>query len=177
MSALSRQPTNKNFLSQLSFQFSIKKLPNVNFFIQEANVPGISVTPTKQPTPFVAIPHHGDHIDFDPLVISFVVDEDLNNYREIFEWINGYAFPNEYEEYKKLYDEGQQLGSGEGLFSDASLLIGTNLKNLNLEVVFRDVFPISMSGFRFTTIDDDVTYITCEVQFKYTSFKISSLQS
>ncbi len=175
MTALSRQPSNKNYLSQLSFLFSIFKLPNVNFFVQEANLPGIFIQNTNHPNPFTDIPYHGDRIDWDPFEISFVVDEDLKNYREIFEWMKGYAFPNSYEEYKKLHDEGQQLGSGEGLFSDASLMIGTNLKNPNIEVIFKDVFPVSLSGFQFDTVSDDVTYVTCRVQFKYTSFDLNYL--
>lgn len=175
MTALDRQPKNKNYLSQLSFAFNIHKLPNVNFFVQEANLPGFSIPDVYHPNPFVDIPYHGDRISFDPFEIAFVIDEDLMNYREIFEWMNGYAFPDNYEQYKKLHDQGQQLGSGQGLFSDASLLVGTNLKNPNIEVVFKDCFPVSLSGFIFDTTSEDVNYISCRVQFKYTSFNLNTL--
>jgi hypothetical protein len=176
MSALDRQPANKNYLSQLSYAFSVKKLPNVNFFLQEVNLPAISIPPTEHPNPFVPIPYSGDHIEYDPLVLSFIVDEDMQNYMELHNWIRGLGFPEDYSEHKELVDAGKQLGTGEGQFSDASLLIGTNLKNPNIEVIFRDAFPFSLSGFSLNTTDEDVTYITCQCQFKYTLFDIQTLQ-
>ena len=43
MSILDTQPTNKNFLSPLGFRFTIKKAPNLNFFVQSVNIPTLSL--------------------------------------------------------------------------------------------------------------------------------------
>lgn len=175
MSALDKQPSNKNYLTQLSYFFQIKKLPHVNFFVQEVNLPNMSIENTQMPTPFVSIPYPGDHISYDPLELTFIVDEDMRNYMELHRWLRGMGFPEDYSEHKELIEEGKRSIVGEGQFSDASLLLGTNLKNPNIEVVFRDAFPVSLTGFTVNSTDEDVQYITCTCQFKYTLFDIQTL--
>src|SRR5690606_103637 len=61
MSALDKVPSNNNFLSPLGFHFSVRKLPNVNFFVQRVRIPSISLPPADTPNPFVKIPYSGDH--------------------------------------------------------------------------------------------------------------------
>ena len=174
MSALETIPTNKNFLSPLGFRFFIKKLPNVNFFVQKVNVPGISIAQSpSMPTPFTKIPYAGDHLEFDELQITYTVDEDLANYLEIHNWIKGLSFPENFSQYADLAKKPKV--TGEGLRSDASLIITTNGKSPNFECVFEDVFPISISNMNFETTDDSVNYIEATATFLYTQFKISAL--
>lgn len=166
-------PTNKNFLSPLGFRFLVKKLPNVNFFAQKANIPGISMGTTEQPNPFIAIPYYGDHMQFNELEVTFRVDEDMKNYLEINTWIRALAFPEKFSEFAALFKKTPM--SGEGLKSDASLIITTNGKNPNYECSFQDIFPISLSDLVFDTTDDSVNYLEATVQFRYTQYKISGL--
>ena len=56
MSVLSNQPSNPQFLSPVGFNFSIRKLPNVNYFAQSINLPGVQLGETILPTPFIAVP-------------------------------------------------------------------------------------------------------------------------
>ena len=44
------------------------------------------------PTPFKEIPVQGDHLTFDNLEITFLVDEKLENYRELHQWLVGIDF-------------------------------------------------------------------------------------
>ncbi len=174
MSALDTTPTNKNFLSPLGFRFFIKKLPNVNFFVQKVNVPGINIAQNPaMPNPFTKIPYAGDHLEFSELELTYRVDEDLTNYLEVYNWIRGLAFPESYAEYSALANK--PLASGEGLKSDASLIITTNGKSPNFECVFEDVFPVSLSNIDFLTTDETVNYIEATATFLYTQFKISAL--
>ncbi len=62
MSALSNNPTSLNFLSPLNFNFRLKRPPNLNFFIQKVNLPGISFPSPNETNPFVNIPVAGDHL-------------------------------------------------------------------------------------------------------------------
>lgn len=166
-------PTNKNFLSPLGFRFLVKKLPNVNFFAQKANIPGVSLQATEQPNPFVTIPYYGDHMAFNELQVTFRVDEDMKNYLEISTWIRALAFPEDFSEFAALFNKSP--ASGEGLKSDASLIITTNGKNPNYECVFQDIFPISLSDLVFDTTDEAVNYLEATVEFRYTQYKISGL--
>ena len=78
------QPTNNNFLSQVGAKFVIKKMPNVNYFIQNVSLPSVDVGQVEVATPFSnRIKMPGDLVTYGDLVISFRVDEDLNNYNEL----------------------------------------------------------------------------------------------
>ena len=175
MSALDSVPQNINFLSPLGFRFMVKKLPNVNFFLQGANLPKISIDPTGHPTPFVHLPISGEHIQYSNLKIVFKVDEDLKNYTELQDWLRGLGFPEDFSEHKEIVDAGDRalVGRGGGIWSHCSLMILTNLKNPNIEITFLDAFPISLGETTFQTTDDDVTFIVCDAEFKYQRFDIS----
>ena len=54
----------------------------IEFTCQTYNIPNISLT-TTQPTPLVDAADTIDKINYDSLDITFLVDENLNNYKEI----------------------------------------------------------------------------------------------
>lgn len=174
MSAIIDQtPTNRNFLSPLNFKFSIKKAPHVNFFIQKVNVPEIILKPPVSPNPFVNIPYPGDHIDYSTLEITFKVDEDLQNYLEIHEWIKALGKPKDFDEYKTI--EEKKSWTGDGIYSDISVMILSSTKMANFEVVYVDAHPVGLSGIVFNTTDPDVNYIEASATFKYTYYDISKI--
>lgn len=173
MTAIDNTPYNKNFLSPLNFVFQIKRAPHLNFFIQEVNLPSISVNFPNQQNPFVHIPISGDHVDFGTLKVSFKVDEDMQNWFEVHNWIRSLGFPFEFEEYKKL--SSAPAASGAGLTSDISLVILNQTKNPHMEVNFRNAFPISLSDLNFKVTDTDVNYITATAEFKYILYDVVKL--
>ena len=72
-----RQPAKMDYASPVQFRFKIAKLPQVEFFIQTVNLPGISMGTATVPTPLYDYPVPGDEISFQSLDISFLVDENL----------------------------------------------------------------------------------------------------
>lgn len=176
MSRIDSLPINTNYLGDLSFLFTIKKLPNVNYFIQNVNIPSLFVQPISVGNPFVDLNEHGDHMQYSSLDVSFIVDEDMRNYLELHSWLRGLSFPTEYKEHRDLWQAGE-LGVGEGIRSDVSLLIGNNLKNMNLEFLFIDAFPFSLSELRFSTTESDMRYLTATAQFKYLYYDYQYLTS
>ena len=173
MSAIDKTPTNKNFLSPLNFTFVLKRSPSLNFFVQKINLPGISLTPIEQPGPQLFIPYSGDHIRYEKLVLTFKVDEDFENYLELHNWLRALGYPVTQTEYAALKNADQ--ASGEGVKSDISLIITDGLKNPNMEVTFKDAFPIDISELIFETVDSDVNYVTATVTFSYAYFDIVKL--
>jgi hypothetical protein len=151
----------------------IKKAPHVNFFIQKVNIPGISITNLVTPNPFVRIPYAGEHITYEDLTISFKVDEDLQNYLEIHNWLKSIGKPDMYEQYAEI--EAKNIYSGDGVYSDISVMVLASTKNPNYEVTYRDAFPISLSAITFNSIDSDVNYLEASTTFKYTSYNISKI--
>ena len=92
------QPDNKNFLSPIGFQFSIQKLPHVNYFCQSANIPEITLSEVERMSPFIKLPTPGTQLTFGALSITFRVDEDLKNYKEMYNWMIGLGFPDNFEQ-------------------------------------------------------------------------------
>tara|TARA_B100000287_G_scaffold347884_1_gene335918 strand:+ start:334 stop:603 length:270 start_codon:yes stop_codon:yes gene_type:complete len=78
-----RQPTKLDYASPTQFKFTIIKLPKVEYFCTTANVPGVTMGSSAQSTPFKDVPIPGDKLEYDTLNIQFLVDENLENYREI----------------------------------------------------------------------------------------------
>jgi hypothetical protein len=166
---MSDQVTNRNFLSPLNFKFSLKRAPHVNFFIQAVNLPGLTLPAIDVNNPLIRVPYAGDHLMYEELQISYKVDEDLRNYMELHEWIRALG-KRSFEEYRELANKPRI--SGESLKSDISLTILTSSKNANYEVVFKDAFPISVSGVDFATTNEDVDYIAATAEFRYTTYDI-----
>lgn len=173
MSAIDNTPSNRNFLSPLNFKFQIKKAPHVNFFIQKVNIPSLTLSPANYPNPFVNIPLPGEHLKYGELQISFKVDEDLQNYLEIYNWITALGKPETFEQYKNIADKKEW--TGEGIYSDISVIILTSTKSVNYEVVYIDGYPIFLSDLEFNTIDEDVQYISASATFKYSYYNVNKI--
>lgn len=173
MAAIDINPLSINFLSPLNFNMKIKRSSTLNFFIQKVNLPSISLQSVMETNQFVNIPIGGDHLQYGDLDITFKVDENLNNYRAIHNWIRGIAFPDNYDEYAAL--KIQQPTSGEGLVSDIILTIANSAKVSNYEVTFRDAFPIYLGELQFDTTRDSVDYITASATFKYIMYDIAEV--
>lgn len=158
-----------NMLSPLNFKFTLKRAPNLNFFVQKINIPGISLPKVDTPNPLIKIPLSGDHLEYDELDVTFKVDENLQNYLEIHNWVRSLGKPF-FEEYANLSKKA--IYTGEGLKSDIVVTVLTSQKNPNYEFVFKDAFPISVSSISFESTDESVNYIEATVRFVYTIFDI-----
>lgn len=167
-------PTNQNFLGKNGFRFHIQKLPNTNFFVQHANIPAVSITPVEVGSPLVNLPYSGEHMDYNELSITFKVDEDLGAYIDLYNWMRGLSFPEDSSEYRNLFL--QPRASGNGIYSDASLIILDAKKRANYELTFIDAFPVSLSEISLGYDVDDAEYLTADASFRYTLYDISRIK-
>ena len=192
-----RIPTKLDYASPVQFRFSIIKLPKVEYFATAANIPGISLGTAEQPTPLKDIPIPGDKLNYDNLNLSFLVDENLENYREIHGWMTGLGFPKDTSQFRALQGAGAdrfpttsdvginaELGrikkpvqDDGGTYSDATLFVLTSKNNANLEIRFRDIYPVSLSGLDFNQQETDVSYLTANVTFAYKIYEFATVQS
>ena len=193
--ANSRQPTKLDYASPTQFRFSIIKLPKVEYFATAANIPGITLGQANQPTPLKDISIPGDKLEYDNLNITFLVDENLENYREIHGWLTGLGFPKDNEQFRNLQNAGsdrfpttkntglnKELGQirkavqdDGGLYSDATLFVLTSKNNANLEVRFRDLYPVSLSGLDYNQQETDIQYLTANVTFAYKIYEFATV--
>lgn len=173
MAAIDAVPLNKNFLNPQNFTFVLKRAPNLSFFVQEINLPGIAVQALDIASPLQKLPQTGIQPIFNDLAITFKVDEDFENYAELYNWIKRITAFNGLTDYTDL--SGVSKATGEWVKSDISLIIGNSAKNPNFEVTFIDAFPMSISDLYFRYTDQDVNYVTATTVFKYTQFSFTKL--
>jgi hypothetical protein len=191
-SPLSRQPTKLDYSSPTQFRFLINQLPKVEYFTTEANLPGISTGDGVFNTPFKDINILPDKLNYEDLTISFIVDENLENYIEIHTWLTSIGFPKDRSQFSdfrsttsnmstKTRGESKDIGDVRAstpelaMTSDATLTILTNKNNPVVECRFRDVFPTTLSGLTYSQNQTDVEYLTASVNFKYTIYEIVTL--
>jgi len=176
MALQASQPDNKNFLSPIGFQFSIQKLPNVNYFCTTAFVPDITMGQVDSlDTPFIKLPMPGDKLQFAPLALSFRIDEDLKNYREIYDWLISLGYPDNFAQHARFQRPNPNNAGSDTVFSDASLIIMTNQYKPNIEVKFIDLYPISLSSVDFTIEQSNVEYLNAQVQFVYRKYELITI--
>ena len=188
----SRQPTKLDYSSPTQFRFLINQLPKVEYFTTEANIPGITLSEGQYNTPLKNIPILGDKIEYEDLSITFIVDENLENYIEMHTWLTGIGFPKDRKQFSefrgvtsnmsvKTRGESNDIGDVRAstpelaMTSDCVMTILTNKNNPVVECRFRDVFPTSLSGLIYSQNQTDVEYLTATVNFKYTIYEIVTL--
>ena len=174
-----KQIKNRNFLSPTGFKFIMDKAPKVSFFGNQINIPQMTLGVAEQPTYLRDIPLPGDKIQFEDLTLRFLVDENLDNYMEIFNWIRALGFPESLEEIyqwqEKDFSVKQPDRSTESFYSDATLEILTSSQNPNFKIKFQDCWPTTLSTLEFDATSEDISYFTADVSFKYTIFNITDL--
>lgn len=166
----------KNLLSPLGFKLIVERLPNVSFFVQNIPIPGISMSTVRQTTPFTDVNRPGDKVIFEPLNVTFLVDETLYDLIEIFNWITSAARSENFQQFKQLSQvTGNELPKGSSLVSDGSIAIMTNNFNPNVELKFKDMFPTQLSPPSLDTTVSGETTLTASVVFAYTTYQIARI--
>ena len=170
---------NRNFLSPTGFKFALKRSPAAAFFCNQANIPSLDLGIAVQTSYLKDIDIPGDKIVFGDLTLRFLVDEDLFNYMEIQNWIRGLGYPEKLSQLSDL-DRAAKVSSnfgqkGENIYSDATLQVLSNSLVPKFQVMFKDVFPYSLSTITFDATDTDIEYFTAEVSFKYTIYDMQDM--
>lgn len=155
-----RQPSSTNPLNNTSYQFNIIRLPNVTWACQSANLPGLALGNAEQMTPFTTIPREGN-ATFEDLSIQFIVSEDMKNWFEIYQWIRQCTNIDDFSDFDRTK-----------IYSDATLNILTNKFNSNVQVNFRYLFPVALSGIDFDSITDNSEPVTATVNFAFASYNV-----
>ncbi len=146
--------TNINMLSPTGFKLTInrEKFANTEFFITSFGIPSLSAgeVQTNFQNNIGFTP--GEALTFEALSLRFVIDEDMNNYTEMFNWM------------KANTDTVER--------HDMILSIMTNKNLVNKQFQFKDAFPTSLSGVDFNAQATDVEYLQADVTFRYNEFAI-----
>jgi len=157
------------------FQFVMDRVPNLVYFCQSANLPGIGFGVVDQPTTLghpVKVPTGA--FRFEDLELTFRVDENLNNWIELQNWIA--TAGNYYDDSNTLpyYSDtpGQLIKT-----TDATLLITNSSYQPKIKVHFKHVFPQYVSGINFVVNAPVSTEAIATVKFAHTGYTIERLET
>ena len=195
--SLTRQPTKLDYASPTQFKFSIIKLPKVEYFCTSVNIPGVNLGETTQATPLKKIPIPGDTLTYEPLQMTFLVDENLENFQEIHGWLVGLGFPRDNSEFRNLLSSGNDrfptrnstnvsteagktkyaAADAGPTLSDATLTVLSSKNNAQVEIRFRDMYPTGLTGLSYNQQAADVDYLTATVSFSYLIYDFANVGS
>jgi len=195
---VSRAPDKLDYASPIQFKFTCAKLPTVEFFCQTANVPRVTIGTADVETPLKNIPMPGDKLTYGELNVSFLVDENLNNYKELHDWLTGLGFPQSHSQFSSLLATGHdrfpssKVGTAsvssdvgrttapldEGAsYSDATLTV-LNSKNIaKTEIRFHNVYPTQLGGLSYDIKASDVDYLQVNATFAYMFYEIVQINT
>ena len=154
MASLAEQPKNINYLTGVQFKFELVGFPEINFFIQGVNLPGLSMQAAQMPFPRQpGIQKNLGVIEFEMLSIQFLVDEYLKNYRAMSQWILDKDASN----------------------TSAILTLLSSHMNAFLEVHFNGVFPTGLSELLFDSTAVEPEYKVVNLTMNYKNYTIKRL--
>lgn len=165
---LQLQPDNKNGILATHFQFELRKITNVTYFCQSVSLPGLRLASLEQPTPFNNIPRPGGALVPENLSISFMVDENLKNWLEIYEWLRQCSNQADFDTYQQPDTH---------LNSEGVLFIHDSNNVPKFRINFDNLFPVSLGGLNFQTGSVGSQFQYSSVTFAYTLFRVTNLYS
>ena len=165
-SVIQREPQTLNVLQPNEFRVVFHRIPHIVYFCQKANIPGISLNEFQQPSPFATpIRRPGGQITYENFEIDFMVAEDMENWKQLHDWVTSIPPTVDFSNAKKEKD----------YYSDATLLIMNSVSKPFFAVTFRNCFPISLSNIELLTTVNDIVPVACSASFGYTGYYVEKL--
>jgi hypothetical protein len=154
MAACTPDLNNVNMLTPVGFRLSIDEdLKFMEYFCVAVSLPTAALPEVSGTFRNKQYRIPGESLSFDSLSVEFIVDEEMANYNEIFNWLT----------YNSNNDELK--------YRDMTLSILTNQNTSNKQISFHNAIPTSLEGVTFDTRTTDIEYLTSSVTFAYDSFE------
>ena len=126
------------------------------FTIQTMILPDVSVTDAPLNFKQINVGRAGDKIEFGAFEISYLIDEDLFNYKEIFDWMKSNVETNH---------------TATNHVRDLTLTVMNSANNVTKQIKFVDAYPTNLSSLPFDITTTDVEYLTAVVSFSYSYYQ------
>ena len=166
------QIQNRNFLAPVGFKFTLAKYPKVDFFSNSARIPELSLGTAIEPSYLKDIDIPGEKLTYGDLTIRFLVDENMENYMAVHNWLKGIGFPETPQQFKDQITDTDGRIDEKLVFSDGSLhILNSNFQDVAI-VKFQDLFPVGLTSLEFDATETDINYFTAEVSMRYTVYNI-----
>lgn len=173
-------PSDLNPLTANGFQLIIQRLPGVNFFCQEANLPGLHLEALGINNLMTKLRVASNQLQFDELDVSFMIDSQMANYEALLDWFVGLGYPEDTQQYpayqKQVATTAIAPNSTQDFDASPGTLIVLGPNNKPVRTInFMDLLPTSINSLVFTTTANDVKYLIGKATFAYTLFELVPL--
>ncbi len=168
-------PGNPNQLHPNKFVVSFAALPTIEYWAQSVNIPGLSIGEAIRHTPFIDISSPGDKLIINPFSMTFIVDEDLKGWLEVYTWMRDMTFPKDFTEYKKLATRPGAWTAPQPQFSDATLVVLDSKQNPHIRVKFYNCWPMSLSDNLLSSTSAPESPLTADATFRFDLYEIEIL--
>lgn len=170
---------NRSILNRNNFKLLIDKVPTVEYYVKSVNIPGLRFTETTAAAGIgLDAFFPGDKVEFETLDVTFLVDEDLENFKEIYDWMNAIVPIKDPVDFANYVDTVQNnTGRLSGIesdlkqYSDITLVTNTNKNLPNKYFKFKDAFPISLGSLDLES-GADGDPVSVQVSFRFTYYDI-----
>jgi hypothetical protein len=187
----SQQPTVYDYATGTQWRLVFNRLPKTTWFCTAANIPGITLGEAQYATPMTDMIVTGDKLTFETLNITFIVDEELQNYRELWDWLVGMGSPVKHSQWQTILTEGdgavRQFGTNDAdprtkstyeesnLYSDSTLIVYNSKNKAKVNVQFKNMFPTSLSALEYSQELTDVEYFKASATFRYLYYEFETI--
>lgn len=155
-----------NFAHKTSFRLDIPDGVNTRSFqlnVQETSIPGMNVESVKVAlNPQLKADISGTGVNFDPLSVRMILDENMKGYTDLLEWM--LCTVN--------FKDGKSLKYKDLPQFILIHIIDNSKKKIMCTFKYHQPFPVSISALDFSYIEDGNMSIQSDVQFQYKWFDI-----
>ena len=185
------QPTVFDYATGTQWRLTFNRLPKTTWFCTAATVRGIQLGEASYPTPMTDMMDTGDKLTFENLNITFMVDEELQNYRELWDWLVGIGAPKKHSQWRTILDSGdgavRSFGTPDtdtrtkttfdesNLYSDSTLIVYNSKNTPKVNVHFKNMFPTSLSALEYSQELTDVEYFKATATFRYLYYEFETV--
>jgi hypothetical protein len=184
-------PTVFDYATGTQWRLAFNRLPKTTWFCTAANVPGITLGEAQYATPMSDMFVTGDKLTFETLNITFLVDEELQNYRELWDWLVGIGSPVNHSQWETTLSKGdgairsfatpdadprtKSTYEESNLYSDATLIVYNSKNIAKVNVQFKNMFPTSLSSLEYSQDLTDVEYFKASATFRYLYYEFETV--
>ena len=102
-----------NFLTRGGYQLILPRFPLTQYYSQTFQMPEIMLPSASVSNPLVRLPLAGEKMEYMPLTFTFIVDEEMKNYKELYSWMTSISFDTSNDKYTKYPNKSKSQPLGE----------------------------------------------------------------
>jgi hypothetical protein len=161
--AIITTPSTTNLLQPTKYVVTFPEISQTMYFCQKANIPGVTLGMAVQQTPNIDLFHSGTKLEYNTFDITFMVNEDLSAWTNIYKWMDDLSNVN--SSYTKRKQNTKQ----------AIFTVMSNQNNPKFRIKLNNIFPTSLSDLEFDTTLSAEDHMVATATFKYDWFDLEKI--